>query len=843
MKAIKVSFLASVLALLSLTCAAMPSASQPYTLVKNPYSMSPTTSSVRILWQTADTVSMGQVRYGTSPDRLDQVVASRSGWYIEGEGFVHIVELTGLQPFTRYYYAVGDGTRQDALVSSCKTAPEKNTPFRLFMLSDIHENSCHNWENEQTFITATLQPDFAMFIGDFVNHGWERAWNESFFTPGKPFLSQVTFSGAIGNHETYLQESAHPAGFTNYHTYYDYFSSFSHGESEGPVIDPRGEAYFSFLYGDAQIICLNLNNNFDATYDSPSFAKGSKQYRWLDDQLRNSTSKWILIYAHVGITTSGYHGQWNEENHTIIRPLLEQYARQGKHIICFAGDDHSFEHAQKAGVNYVRPGCGRNSNYAQVTTLPDAAYTLMYRKVSCFSTLDMSADGNSLLLNTYDSVGTQFYSYTFSLDDKPLPSVYITQPNAATGEVTDSLVIRYSASSTTPATVSLYYTLSDRPEQGTLIAKDLSGANGMHSYTWHVRHLTPKGTYCIYAAITNADTTVYRMAAAPVVLISDTVAPPAPTRFGYARQGDHIALSWLNPTHLIHRERGLTVVDGTIDPAFQVIDDDDEGSASLSVVEGREGTQAVQIDYTVAKAWGQGSAAYIFPQTADLSDTYTLSFWYKGDGSKNALRLVIYSDANGNNLPADKADDWWYNESVRLSKTVWTHVSLDMRTFEAFDWHANTDARNACNHIKGIHFVIPSSSACSGSVAIADLRLGGEVFPAPDYQSTVIVRKADAAPADITDGERIYEGGAEAYTDVSWDASQPCYYAAFAYDDLYNYSPAAVLYYDPDIPFVAIPATSADAAVPTKFLSNGHLYIRCADRLFSASGMLLSAPQ
>ena len=111
MKAIKVSLLASVLALLSLTCTAMPSASQPYTLVKNPYSMSPTTSSVRILWQTADTVSMGQVRYGTSPDRLDQVVTSRSGWYIEGEGFVHIVELTGLQPFTRYYYAVGDGTR------------------------------------------------------------------------------------------------------------------------------------------------------------------------------------------------------------------------------------------------------------------------------------------------------------------------------------------------------------------------------------------------------------------------------------------------------------------------------------------------------------------------------------------------------------------------------------------------------------------------------------------------------------------------------------------------------------------------------------------------------------
>ena len=174
----------------------------PYTLYKVPYSMSPTTSSVRILWQTTDTVSMGQVRYGTSPNKLDKTLVSRNGWYVEGEGYVHIVELTGLQPFTRYYYSVGDGKREDKTISSCKTAPQKNTAFRIFMISDIHENSCKNWQNEQTFITETLNPDFAMFIGDFVNHGWERAWNESFFNPGKPFLGQVTFSGAIGNHET-----------------------------------------------------------------------------------------------------------------------------------------------------------------------------------------------------------------------------------------------------------------------------------------------------------------------------------------------------------------------------------------------------------------------------------------------------------------------------------------------------------------------------------------------------------------------------------------------------------------------------------------------------------------
>lgn len=808
----------------------------PYTLYKVPYSMSPTTSSVRILWQTTDTVSMGQVRYGTSPDKLDKTLASRNGWYVEGEGYVHIVELTGLQPFTRYYYSVGDGKREDKTISSCKTAPLKNTAFRIFMISDIHENSCKNWQNEQTFITETLNPDFAMFIGDFVNHGWERAWNESFFNPGKPFLGQVTFSGAIGNHETYLRDEVHPAGFTNYHTYYDYFSSFSHGESEGPVIDPRGEAYFTFNYGDAQIICLNLNNNFDAVYDSPSFAKGSKQYKWLENQLKNSTSKWILIYAHVGITTSGYHGQWNEENHNIIRPLLETYAKQSKHIICFAGDDHSFEHAQKDGINYVRPGCGRNANYSQVTTLPDAAYTLMYRKVSCFSTIDMAADGNTIELNAYDSVGTKFYSYTFSLSDKPLPSVYISQPNSATGALTDSVVIRYSVSSTTPATVSLFYTTEDTPQNGTLIAKDLSGTNGMHAYTWNVRHLTPKGTHYIYASITNADTTICKMAAAPVVLISDTVAPPAPTRLAYAREGEQLTLSWWNPTHLIHRERVLATFADGLDNAFQAIDDAEEGSASLSLVEGRNGGKAVQIDYTVAKAWGQGAAAYIFPEPADLSDTYTLDFWYKGDGSNNSLRLVVYNDINGNNAVADNGDDWWFDESILLKNKTWTHVSIDMRTFASFDWHSNSESHNACQKVKGIHFIIPSASACTGSIAITDIRLGGEVFPAPDYAGTVIVRKQDAAPESISDGDVVYEGNKETCIDKTLDVTKPCYYAAFAYDDLHNYSSAATLYYDPQVPFTAINNT-AITATPRKILHNGEVLIVSGNKVYSTLGI------
>ncbi len=809
----------------------------PYTLYKVPYSMSPTTSSVRILWQTEDTVSLGKVRYGMSPDDLTQETTARDGWYVEGEGYVHVVELTGLQPFTRYYYAVGDGTREDTIISSCKTAPDINTAFRIFMISDIHENACNNWENEQTYITQTLNPDFAMFIGDFVNHGWDRAWNESFFNPGKPFLRQVTFSGAIGNHETYLADGTLEEGFTNYHTYYDYFSSFSHGESEGAVIDPRGEAYFSFNYGDAQIICLNLNNNYDDTYDSPSFAVGSKQYNWLDQQLKNSTSKWILIYAHVGITTSGYHGQWNDENHSIIRPLLEQYAKAGKHIICFAGDDHSFEHAQKDGVNYVRPGCGRNSNYAQVTSLPDAAYTLMYRQVSCFSTLDMAADGNSIRLTTYDSVGTSFYSYTFSLSDKPLPAVYITQPNAAQTIFSDSVEIRYSAASTSDATVNLYYNTTEKTTDGTLIAADLDGSNGMHSYVWKTRYVEPKGMYYIYATITNADTTIVRIATTPITLVADTIAPPAPADLRYKTQGKQLTIFWKNPTHLLHKERILTSSESGIEN-FQSIEEADEGTVKLSTTEGRDGGTAIHIDYTIAKAWGQGNAAYVFPDAEDISDTYMLSFWYRGDGAARNLRIVVYNDVNADNKINDSADDWWYNESLSLGTTIWKQATLDMRQFDKFTWHTNQETANNCSRTKAIHFIIPGATAGTGTIDIEDIVLSSEVYPAPDYAGTLILRKTDTYSADITDGEIIYEGTDEQCIDKTLDINKPYYYTAFAYDDMHNYSTAATLYYDPAIPTTVLDYTAVDNK-PNKMFRNGQLLILYNNNIYNLVGDLV----
>lgn len=190
----------------------------PYECFKKPYSMSPTTHSVRILWQTLDANPSGTVYYGKTPD-LGQKLTAETGWNVDGEGFVHVIELTGLEPFTEYYYQVGDESRRYETICTAKTAPEKGTDFRLVAFSDVHDNDEKIWQNSAPIMLG-VDPDMWITIGDLVNKGDMRTWNSAFFIPGESMLTAKTLTSVIGNHET--MDKSDENGPT---TYYDYFLS------------------------------------------------------------------------------------------------------------------------------------------------------------------------------------------------------------------------------------------------------------------------------------------------------------------------------------------------------------------------------------------------------------------------------------------------------------------------------------------------------------------------------------------------------------------------------------------------------------------------------------------
>ena len=794
----------------------------PYIPYKQPYSMAPTTSSVKILWQMSEEVEPTEalVYYGTDSAHLDRQIATNDGWMVADEGYVHVVTLTGLQPNTRYYFTVGkNANRRYPKISWTKTAPEQGTAFRIFSISDIHGNARNNWSNMQDFI-CSLNCDIALMNGDFVSSkGDDRNWNNYYFTPGAQFLGKVPVMSSVGNHET-----GDPFTF-RWSSYYDYFHQFAHeGASEGDTIDPRGEAYFHFVYGNADVIMLNLNGD----PSSPHFLPGSRQYAWADSILGTCTRPWIIICHHVGVHTTGYHGQWADEPRQ-MGTLFEKYAKQGKRIISLSGDDHSFEHLYKDGVHYVRPGCGRDANYPQQKQLKDFRYSMFYKQVSCFSTFDMAADASHIYLTAYDSVGNPFYNYDFLLNGEVItPSVNFTVP-AQEISVEDSVMLRwFTFDPVGDATVSFYYSQTENASGVEGMTPIVTGLdNKVEKYMWHTRNITPKGKYYIYAVVTSGGKSYMGNRPAVINLLKDTTPPPAPASLTGTVNSGQYRLYWLNPTHLIHLDNLLTDFSNGMEQIEKV--GEDGATMAVSLNEG-----ALQCDYSITTAWATAAADYVFDEATDMSQTPFLTFRLKGNGTNTALRIVCKNMSAGH-------EDWWYTEKITLSNNTWQDIALDLRTLQSFDWYGNTDEKNHLEGIVRISFSVSTGSAVNGTFYLDDLHLSGDISPAPDYAQTVIVRKENAFPASPADGIEIYRGTEETCADASAVVGQVYYYGAFAADNLDNWSaPEAGAQW---ISENVIDNTGLENIKGTsesqKFLQDGHLFVRRNSHIYTTIGQIV----
>ena len=88
------------------------------------------------------------------------------------------------------------------------------------------------------------------------------------------------------------------------------------------------------------------------------------------------------------------------------------------------------------------------------------------------------------------------------------------------------------------------------------------------------------------------------------------------------------------------------------------------------------------------------------------------------------------------------ADDWWYNETLPLNSTEWKKAKIDIRTFQAFDWHPNTSKKCDALRVISLDFVVPSSAPCSGGVlALDDIAMTGLINPAPDFEEAGVELK------------------------------------------------------------------------------------------------------
>jgi len=74
---------------------------QAQNIIRGPYLQSPNWNSIKVAWRT-ETESLSLVKYGTSPSNLTNTAAT------SGMAINHVVELTGLEAYTTYFYAISD---------------------------------------------------------------------------------------------------------------------------------------------------------------------------------------------------------------------------------------------------------------------------------------------------------------------------------------------------------------------------------------------------------------------------------------------------------------------------------------------------------------------------------------------------------------------------------------------------------------------------------------------------------------------------------------------------------------------------------------------------------------
>jgi 3',5'-cyclic AMP phosphodiesterase CpdA len=186
---------------------------------------------------------------------------------------------------------------------------------------------------------VALAPDFVLHNGDFVEDGSVVAQWTTFFAVEQGLLRQAPLYGALGNHEM------------NSPNYFDAFHL------------PGNERWYSFDYGDAHIVALEMDDYAD-------YGPGNPQYTWLDNDLASTDRQWKIVFFHIP--------PYSPAAQSTLVPLL---ARHGVDIV-FNGHDHLYERTVFSDVVYIISGGGGAPLYSRPPNPYSAYYTNTYHCVS-----------------------------------------------------------------------------------------------------------------------------------------------------------------------------------------------------------------------------------------------------------------------------------------------------------------------------------------------------------------------------------------------------------------------------------------------------------------------------
>lgn len=299
----------------------------------------------------------------------------------------HTVELRGLQPGTRYAYAVaGADGRPAGGLRHFDTAPRTGEGFSFLYLGDAQEGFERFGEVLQKAYRTHPDARFAIIPGDLVNDGHLRDEWDALLAHASPVLGRIPLVPAIGNHEVLGREPR---------LYLDLFALPRNGP--GGVAPERA---YHFVYGDA--LFLVLDSNLDA----------ATQSEWLERTLAGATQRWKIVVAHHPAYPSRadrYYADMREA----WAPIMERYGVQ----LVLQGHDHAYlrTHPMRdgrragdgQGTVYVLSNAG--TKFYEQGTHDYAAASVADRQF--WQVIEIDPATSRLRFRAYDDSGTQIDAF------------------------------------------------------------------------------------------------------------------------------------------------------------------------------------------------------------------------------------------------------------------------------------------------------------------------------------------------------------------------------------------------------------------------------------------------
>jgi hypothetical protein len=308
------------------------SARPPYLLMNSP-------DSIRIRWGTDEPV-IGRVHYGTQADQLDQQVSEKDT--VED----HRVTLKNLQPGTRYYYRIQNGTnwlqpKPEWFYTS--PAPEQYSSNRVWILGDPgYASETQSKVRDKAIEWMKARPrgslpyvDMLLTTGDNAyNSGKTSEFKRNFFQPYKSILKNIPVWPVFGNHDARRW------------AYYQLFDTPQQGESGGL---PSGDrAWYSFDHAFTHYVILDSHHG--------EMEPGSPMLDWLKRDLQQNRQPWTIVLFHQPPYSKSTHDSDSRKDsrgrlfrvREFILPILE---KAGVDLV-FSGHSHTYERSHMLSCHY-----------------------------------------------------------------------------------------------------------------------------------------------------------------------------------------------------------------------------------------------------------------------------------------------------------------------------------------------------------------------------------------------------------------------------------------------------------------------------------------------------------